>query len=229
MAKRHENRGVRAYHAVVAILILLAGGGLLGVGIWMTSTASGGPLNLQYTGDSFFNVILSADKGAIILGAFLLITGLVSLIALTRKLLGVTFRILYVIMATIILAILVLVTVMSSLIVANGDNAEVKKFVEEAWARTVSNEPTVICEIESRFQCRGFKNGDCTLCILGTEPECSATVLCAMCKDQVPEDASKGCFDEILSTFNSVFLPAAIIGGILSTIVLIDILITWCL
>lgn len=214
---------------MVAILILLAGGGLLGVGIWMTSTGSGGPLNLDYTGDSFFNVVLSADIGAIILGTFLLLTGLVSLIALTRKLLGVTFRILYVIMATVILAILVLITVMSSLIVANGDNAEVKKFIEEAWARTVKNDASIICEIENRFECRGFKDGDCTLCVLGIEPECNATVLCAECRDQVPDDAEKGCFDEILSTFNSVFLPSAIIGGLLSTVVLIDILITWCL
>lgn len=229
MAKHDDRRTIRIYHALVAILILLAGGALLGLGIWMTLTSTGGPLNLEYAGDSFFNIVLSANIGAMVLGGFLLFTGLVSLIALAKEWLGVTFRILYVIMATIILAMLVLITVMSSLVITNGDKNEVKRFIEEAWERTVKNDPNTICEIENRFVCRGFKDGDCTVCKTGLEPECNATVLCARCTDQIPVNASKGCFQQILSTFKSVFLPAAIISGILSSIVLMDILLTWCL
>lgn len=214
---------------MVAILILLAGGTLLGLGIWMTATGTGGPLNLHFAGENFFNVVLSADIGAIVLGGFLLLTGLVSLIALLNECIGMTFRAIYIVMASVILVALIIVTVVASLIVNNGDNKDVKSFLSKAWERTVEAEPAVVCSIERKFNCRGFKDQDCILCKTGSETECVATPLCARCNYIQPPDPNFGCYSKIKENIRHVFLPSAIVGGLLSAIVLADVLLTCAL
>lgn len=226
MAKHGERRAVRVYHTMVAILILLAGGTLLGLGIWMTVTGSGGPLNLKYSGSNFFNVVLSADIGAIVLGGFLLLTALFSIIALLNQCIGMTFRSLYIFMAIIILTALLFITVVSSLVVHNGDNKNVRAFVSSAWERTVAQDAPTICDIESRYSCRGFKAGDCILCKTGFEPECDPTRLCAKCRAMSAPNTDIGCYDEIKEEFRYIFLPMAIVSGILSAMVLLDIIFT---
>lgn len=220
---------MRIFHSMVAILILLAGGALLGLGIWMTVTGTGGPLNLNFSGQNFFNIVLSADIGAIVLGGFLLLTGLVSLIALLNECIGMTFRALYIVMASIILVALIIVTVIASLIVNNGDNKDIRSFVSKAWERTVESDPHVVCEIERKFNCRGFKDQDCILCKTGSEPECAATVLCAKCNSVSRPDPNVGCYPKIKNNIRHVFLPSAIVAGLLSAVVLVDVLLTCAL
>lgn len=231
MSKHGQRQAVRAYHTLIAMLILIGGGALLGLGIWLKLSDSGGSFNLDYTGEGFLNAVLAVDIGAIILGAFLLLTGMVALVALSKECLGITFRIIYVILATIVLAALLLVTVMSSLIVSKREDADMNRFFEEAWARTAKSPDgrMKICEIEAYFDCRGFKDDDCTVCTDGQQPECSATPNCALCPGRIPSDPNKGCYDEISNQWRKVFLPSAIVGGVFSFLVLLDILMTSCL
>lgn len=227
MAKHERNRFVSIYHSIVAILILLCGGALLGVGIWLHVTDNGGPLNLEYSGDNFFRVVLNFSVGSMIIGGFLMITGVISLIAMTRKCVGATFRVLYIVLALLITAVLVFACVISSLILINGDNENVKDFISEAWKNTVKDRPDDVCSIEKNFECRGFMDNDCALCPTGKEPECSAQPNCAKCSTNVSPRV--GCYDEILSNGKGIFRPIAIISGILSGVVLLDILISCCL
>lgn len=230
MAKHEQQRALRIYHICVAVLILLFGGALLGLGIWMKVTGTGGPFKLMYTGESFFNVVLSADIGAIILGCFLLLTGAISLIALARHCMGITFRIVYVLLATIVLGALIFTMVVSILIINKRDNGQVRDFISAAWQRTARQDPQTLCNIEKRFKCRGFGDSDCVVCKTGVEPECSTvSAFCAKCS--VPSDGTTtdGCYPKIMNSIKGVFLPSAIVSGVLSAAVLIDIFTSWLL
>lgn len=230
MSKHEQRQGVRAYHVIVAILILLGGGALLGLGIWLMESNSGNAFNLDFADSGFLKAVLSIDLGAIIIGIFLLLTGLVSIFAMARNCFGVTFRIIYIVMATIVLAVLLLVTVFSALIVSRRGGSDLESFLEDAWARTVDNEPSKICKIENHFKCRGFNDGDCANCRDPSDPGCGATENCASCDhDALILNSGNGCLNEIKYEWRDVFLPVAIVGSILSLIVLLDMLMTSCL
>lgn len=230
MAKNDQFRFTRVYHTIVAIIILLAGGALLGLGIWLTATDNGGPFNLDYSGQSSVDFMLRTDVAAMVVGGFLLLTAIVSLVALSKALVGKSFRVIYVIMALVIFFVLVAITVLSIIVLRNINNFEVRSFVANAWVRTVENDPSVICGIEKTFKCRGFISNDCLACPTGLETECAAvSTFCAECGDIGAVDPSIGCFEEIISRFSNLFLPAAIVSGILSVIVLVDIFFTCCL
>lgn len=129
----------------------------------MRLTSSGGPLNLLYSGDSFFRIVLSADIGCMILGCVLLLTGTLSLLTLLchdRR----WVRISYVLMACGIVGMLTLTCVVSSMIVAYDDRAEVREFIERAWERSVKEDGETVCDIEKKFECRGFDDGECEEC-----------------------------------------------------------------
>lgn len=229
MAKHERNRFVSMYHSLVAILILIGGGALLGFGIWLRVTDRAGPLNLEYTGSNVFRLVLNASVGSMVIGGFLLLTGVVSLIAMGRRCVGVTFRVVYIIMALVITAVLAFVCVVSSLIVTQGDDDNVREFIGDAWARTVVDRPDDVCKIEKNFKCRGFGDNDCALCPTGLEPDCGPTTTpnCAKCPSNAPP--ATGCYDEILADAKSLFRPMAIVSGIIAGIVLLDVFITCCL
>ena len=224
MAKHERNRGVQVYHSIVAILLLLAGGALLGVGIWLRVTDNRGPLNLQYSGESFFNFVLNISIGAIVVGVFLLVTAVVAMLALARKCIGVTFKAIFVILALIILAALVFICVVSVLVRVKGDSETVRDFVFDAWKLTVENSPDDVCTIETNLNCRGFSDFDCADC---TGLICANRDLCAPCSS--PVDPSVGCYTRIVNRLRNVFLPSAIVSGILSGVVLFDIIFVFCL
>lgn len=232
MAKNDEVRLTRVFHTIVAILILLCGGALLAFGIWLAATGNGSSYNLDYGDDNILNVALSARTGSIILGGFLLATGMVSLIALGKQCLGKTFRVIYILMAAVILIVLVFITVISIIILRNRDQQDVRTFVRDAWKRSVGANADVVCEIEDSFTCRGFEDNDCTLCVTGLEQACSAsnTVdLCARCPDAPVRNPAVGCYSKIIDRLRNLFLPIAIVSGILSAVVLVDMMFTCCL
>lgn len=228
MAIQERNRFVRTFHAVVAILMLLAGGALLGTGIWLLATDNAGPLNLEYADNNVWDFVLNFGIGGIIIGAFLMVTAIAGLFALGRKCVGSCFKVIYVIMALVVLAVLIFITVLSAIIRERGASEEVRDFLQESWDRTVTEKPEEICRVEEFYKCRGFDDNDCVQCILGTEPQCAATTSCAR-NCGVATYAGVGCYDEIIGSVRRYFLPVAIVGGILSVIVIIDIFMTCAL
>ncbi|PXF42396.1 hypothetical protein BWQ96_07916 [Gracilariopsis chorda] len=227
MAKHERNRAVRIYHGFVALLLLLGGGALLGVGIWLHVTDNGGPVGLDYNNDSFFDLVIHVGIAAMIAGSFLILTGIVSLITLVRNCLGVTFRVIYVLMGLVIFIVLVGATVVSSIIVHNKDDLSVRDTLRSAWVHTVSRDPDVICRIERNLECRGFLDNDCVRCTSVLDDGCAEATTCAKCSDT--RDPSFGCYSNIIRDFNRIFLPSAIVAAVLALIQLVDVFVTCAL
>lgn len=242
MAIAERSRFASTVHTFVAILLLLGGGGLVGVGIWFLASDKGGNFDLDYdTDSSFWKYVLNFGVAAIIAGAFLLASALAAIIALSRRCLGKVFRIIYVLMALVILAVLLFISIVSLLIVTRRDTDSIEDFVRNAWKSSISSDDEgvrdEVCKIQERFNCIGFSDGDCTGCVLGTEAACSETVpgeterkseLCPKC-GSVERDPDNGCFSEIRGTLKKVYLPLGIITAVLAAIVLLDILACFCL
>lgn len=229
MSKAEDVRFARVFHSVVAIFMLLAGGALLGFGIWLSVTGNKGPFNLDYGGQNVWRYLLVLPVICMVLGAFLIITALVALVALAKNCIGTTFRVIYVILAAIILIVLVFICVVSTFLYRNKNNQDVETFVRDAWQRTVLDQPDTICAIEHEFKCRGFATGDCTYCVTGLEPQCSSvSTLCAACSEN-KSNTDYGCYNKLLNKLISIFLPVAIVSGILGGIQLIDMFLLCCL
>lgn len=230
MAKADEARCTRVYHIIVAILTLLAGGGLLGLGIWLQTNGQHGLFDLQFSGTNVLDVLLRANIAAIAFGIFLILTAIVSLVALSRNCLGITFRIIYVIMAAIILAVLVLACVASIILLRNRENKTFENQMKNAWALTVASGSEVTCELEEWFECRGFEDSDCIQCMTGLEASCPpvAKRFCAPCHEPKAHH-STGCYDEIINTVSRALLPTAIVSGVLAAMLLIDMMVMCCL
>lgn len=230
MAKHEVNKGARLYHSLVAMLMLLAGFGLFGIGIWLQVTNNAGPLDLDYAGDNVFRVALRFPIASIIAGGFLIIAAIAGLFALARNCVGGVFRGVYILMAIVVLGVLLAACVTSSLIVDRDDSEAVRDFLEDAWERTVTGDKDsqiAICEIENFYGCRGFDNNDCDICVLGSEALCESSRRCAKC--DVPTNPAIGCYGEIIDSVRDVFLPIAIASAVLSAIVLIDLFVTCAL
>lgn len=252
MAKAEARKNTRAYHSFVAVLLLISGVGALGVGVWLRFTDRGDFLDLDFSGTSngAIEAITSTDVGLMLIGAFLILSSIASLIALARNCIGYTFRVIYAIMAVIILVVLLGTCAASIAFLTNRNNSDVKDFFATAWENgvgegeitspdDVAKSQAAICKIESTFNCRGFEDNDCVVCPTGnvlTEPACAAnnSSRCALCGTVTNVtaseiDVSNGCYNDIANTLRNAFLPSAIVSGILAVVVLIDIFFTCCL
>lgn len=207
--------------------MLLAGGALVGTGIWLLATDHAGPLHLEYGDNNVWSFVLNFGIGGILIGAFLMLTAIAGLIALSRKCVGSCFKVIYIVMVLVILAVLVFITVVAAVIRERGDSENVKDFLQEAWDLTVTENPDEICRLEEFYKCRGFNDTDCLKCPLGIETECSTTTSCAKCG--VSTFAGTGCYDEIVGSVRRFFLPVAIVAGLLAVVVVIDIFVTCAL
>lgn len=226
MAVNDRNRAARVYHALVSILLLLAGGALLGTGIWLRVTDTAGPINLEYSGSSVFNWVLNFNIGLMLIGIFLIVTAIASLLALARKCLGATFKVIYVLMAVIVFLALAFIMVVSIVILVNDDSEVVKDFLSQSWNRTVQKNSKEVCRLEEHFNCRGFLDNDCVGCELGTEASCSNPA-CAKCDRSA--NVTIGCYEEIVDSVHKFYLPTAIISGLLAFVVLVDIFVACAL
>lgn len=227
MALQERSRFAAGYHTLVALLLLLGGGALLGVGIWVYVTDRGGRLDLDYTGSNVWNIVLNFGVAGIIAGGFLLLSAVVSLIALSRKCLGKVFRVIYVLVALLITAVLVFIAVITLLIFSRRDSAVVKDFVRDAWIASVQ-EPEFrqnVCTIQDEFDCRGFDDGDCASCGLGRESLCTPEErsLCPACVNEPVRPEGKGCYNAVIDSVAQIFLPIGIVASILAFIVLVDV------
>lgn len=228
MAKADAVRLARIVHTIVAIFTLLAGGALLGFGIYLSVSGNKGPFNLDYSGSSVWRTILALPIIAMVFGSFLIVTAIVSLVSLATNCLGVTFRVIYVILAAIIFSVLVVICVLSGLLYSHRHRVSVKDFVHEAWDRTAKSDPSVICRIEKDYKCRGFTVNNCLGCPTGYETACSVEPIASVCPkcDHAGFDPSTGCYGIITSKLVDAFLPVSIVSGILAFTVLLDMILS---
>lgn len=237
MAKHERNRGVRIYHSIVSIALLLAGFAFIALGIWLRSNESQGVSELKLEGDvdTLFKIFLNLHWASIVVGCFLVMSAIFSLIALARNCVGFTFRFIYVVLAIVIFIVLLVGCVVSSLLLANRYNQEIYDVVKEGWKSTYSSQPEALCVIETRLECRGFDYGDCDGCVTGLEEACHSAGgkdVCARCPP--PESSQegeplRGCYQRILDFLHNLFLPIAIVSGISAAAMLIDIFSTCAL
>lgn len=230
MAKADQVRCTRIIHTIVAILILLSGAALLSFGIWLSVTGNKGPFNLDYTGDNIWKKLLIVPNIIMAMGAFLILTCIVSLISLSRNCVGVTARIIYIVLAIIIFIVLGVIFIGSIVLLRNRDNQSVENYVKDAWEGTVLNEPQIICDIEKEFQCKGFLNNDCD-CQTGLEQQCDLvrSRCVTTCSNPPSTYYDQGCYNKMVAKLVGVFFPVAIASGILIVLVFVDMICTCCL
>lgn len=224
MAGYEERRTSKFFHTIVAILLLLTGGGLIGFGIWLTVAENTGPFNLDYTGDGgVFDVVLRTNIIVLIAGGFIILSGISSLLSMAKKCVGQTFRIIYIVLALVLFLIFAGLCVTSALIMARRNDDNIEEFIRDAWERTVKNEESVVCHIENTFECRGFYDDDC-------KP--LSTVFrerCASCSNETYDiDAAGGCFSEITHLMRNVFLPVSVVSGAMAIVIFVDMMIACC-
>lgn len=215
MSRAEENRFAACYHSLVALLLLLLGGGSLALAIWMQVSDTAAPLDLDWTNSSQANAVLGVRVVLYIVGGFLIVTALASLVALGRKCVGLTFRVIYIVLALIVLAIVACVATVSWLLYARSDEPVIRKLLDEAWQRTITTDKPAICRVERTFKCRGFQDNTCT------------SEKCAQCPP--PDFTSDSCYHAVTSQLRRVLLPAAIVSTVMGAIVLMDIFVTCAL
>lgn len=218
MSRHEANRSAACYHTFVAILLLLLGGGLLGLGIWLRVTERGGPSSLDYERANLPNVMSWVSLAAIVVGGFFLLAAVSALFALSRKCVGMVFRVVYVLMALVILAALVLIAAASFFILDRRDAPFVGDALQSAWSATVADRPQAVCEVEKALMCRGFRDASCV------------AETCASCPMAVKgAEAMRSCYGAIVDDLRRVYLPAGIVAVVAGVFVLIDIFVTCAL
>lgn len=234
MAKHERSRAVRVYHSIISIVLLLGGFCFIALGIWLRSNESQGISELNLEGDvnTLFKLFLNLHWASIVVGCFLVLSAIFSLIALARNCVGFTFRVVYVVLAIVIFIVLLLACVLPSLLLDNRYNKEIYDFVKDGWKSTHSSQPEALCVIEQRLECRGFDYGDCDGCVTGLEAACQSPASKDVCARCVPSEAEQngeqlpGCYQRILDFLHNMFLPIAIVGGIAAVAMLVDIFCT---
>lgn len=219
MARHEANRGAACYHAFVAILLLLLGGALLGLGIWLRVSEHGGPSSLSYQQANLPDIMNWASIAAISVGGFILLAAIFALFALSRQCVGMVFRVVYILMALVILTALVLIAAVCFFILDRRDAPFVSDALQTAWKTTVTEQPRAICQIEAALKCRGFKDAACAL------------EKCASCPLAAASGTAKtrSCYGAILDDLRRVYLPAGIVAVVAGAFVLVDIFVTCAL
>lgn len=232
MAKGRESSGGcgKTYHAIVALLLMIAGGGLVGFGIYRKTKTNDGPFSLDYEAgevtelDNIWSWVLRFNTAAIVVGAFLLVAGIAALIALTRRCIGGVFKVAYILVALVIMLALVGISGVAWYLLAKRNDSELSDFVAKAWESTVKSKPEDICSIEKDFQCRGFNDKDCEKCPLGVGTSCTPELLlrCAPCSEGETSNVANGCWNEFQSRFRRFYIIAGVVGAVLAGVMLSD-------
>jgi uncharacterized membrane protein len=120
-AKRAHTSSARTFHGVVTVLLLVAGAGLLGYGLYRRIKTSG-------TFDLDFEVKETKTLESlvqILVGAFLIQSGIISILALARNCAGSVFRFVFFFMAVAIFVVLAGLSAGSSYALARKDSGVV--------------------------------------------------------------------------------------------------------
>ena len=234
MARHEVNRAAACYHILTALLLLLCGGGLLALGIWLQVTSHGGPLNLEYGSNDFLDFVLRAGIVCIVVGSFLILTAVTALIALGRRCVGKTFRIIYIILAIVVFLLILFVAVVSWMVFARRNTQAVKTFFEDAWKRTVLERPNDVCLLESWFNCRSFNDVTCTRercaeCTAGPPRPSGQQRPGGQPRQLATGEKPTACYMKIRRDLRNVYLPTAIVSTVLAAIVLVDLFVVCAL
>lgn len=143
------------FHALVTSLLLLLGGTLVLVAIWL-SMGGAASLRLSIAGAALPFFAHRAFMASIALGSLMVLAGVVSLWGRTGSL-----RPLYILMATGIVVGLMLVAG-SALSVGFRRGKLVNQVAgADVWRRAVAERPRAVCRVERRLECRGFRDRFC--------------------------------------------------------------------
>lgn len=226
MGQESRNTCGTAFHFMVVTLVLLAGGALLGVGLWRNSRETGGPFDLQY-GDvqnlnTVWRIALRINTAAIIVGAFMLVAGITAIIGASRKCLGGLFRVVYILMAIIIFIGLAAVSALAFYLLTQKDDGALKNFVHDAWEATVSDNPNDICKLEKEYKCRGFDNDDCQKCSNTNQDNCTAAskAVCAPCGSN--QFTATGCWGKFTDSYRKYYIAVGAVFATLGGLVFLD-------
>jgi Tetraspanin family len=215
----------RPYHSFVALVLLLAGGALLGYGVYLRLSKYHSQAFLDFARASngstnVLQVISQFDIAAMIVGAFVMLSGLIALIAVGRNCCGSLFRVVFFILALVILAALIGIAGLSFYLFHYQGQASFKTDTQALWAKQVQSSPNVICSIENSLRCRGFDNNNCATCPFGIESTCTQEeqVLCAKCSSK-KDYVAVGCFDKFRHALSRWYI---IIGSVASGLALMQ-------
>jgi hypothetical protein len=230
-AHRGSGRGScnRSYHQFISVVTLLAGAGLLGVGVWRRMSNDQGPFDLKYTDvqdlENIWSLVRSWTTAAIVLGAALLASGLIGFIAVSRNCLGGLAKVLFFLIALVLTAALAGTSSVSFYLLSQTNDAgKLENFIETTWEQTVADNKNAICVIEADRQCRGVKNGECSGCRLGVESTCSVVqkTRCAPCSTPANIDVNSGCYDSFSTSFRRYYIAVGAVTAVLAGLMFID-------
>lgn len=222
----------RVFHTIVAILLFFIGIGIVAVGIWLAVKKDDNLYTLNYdNADEVLDAFSKAYIAAFSIGGFMILTALFSLIALSRSLVGITFRTLYIICALIIIIVLILSTIVGSVVVNEVRNGGVRREAEYAWKRTASDDPRIICKIQCRYNCYGFSTGECSGIIQNQNElqRCNEYSRCPPCTENSVSENSRGCYGIIEDQSRTAGWLVAVFSAVLAVLLFVDIFLTCCL
>jgi hypothetical protein len=237
MSKYQRNTCATSFHSIVAALLLFSGAALLVYGVYRRIEKDDEPFHLKYEAadvkelDNVASAVLHFNLVLILVGAFLLLSGVAALVAMSRKCAGRLFRIIFFLMAALIAAALVGTSVASLYLRSRRDSGPLFEYVGKAWEATVSSNAEDVCALEAKHQCRGFADGDCTTCPTGVGAGCTAKakLRCAPCTVGTSQHTGRGCWQKFLSRAGKFFLATGAASAALAVVCLVDICLLWTL
>lgn len=161
----------------------------------------------------------------ILIGGFLVVSGIVSVIARSRNVAGKAFRVLFSFLAAAILVVLLGLSAVSFYALAKKDSGVVFDALEDAWIDFVKKAPEDVCKLENRHKCRGLENNDCKACPTGVGSACDAKALekCAPCTKGSERFAGKGCWSKFDSKLRKFYIAIGAASAVLAAIAFMDI------
>mmetsp|Transcript_16647 Transcript_16647/g.68216 ORF Transcript_16647/g.68216 Transcript_16647/m.68216 type:complete len:244 (-) Transcript_16647:342-1073(-) len=220
----------RFFHGTICVLMFCLGAALLGYSIYLQVQGQGLVPDLDFSAsDNFIWLVLNSAITGIVIGAAMMVTSIVGLIAFNKGCCGVLFGIVYTFVMICILAGLLFIAVVTLLFATDTDGETLQNSAREVWTASVTDPEftDVTCEIQSNLSCAGFSAGDCDGCYDGSQ-ECSPEQeeVCPSCNPAATNSAT-GCYDAIVDEYKAFYLPVGIVSTVMATLVVVDIFTIW--
>lgn len=113
--------------------------------------------------------------------------------------------------------------------IAGGNTAvfDLENRAHKAWQTTVEVDVKNACDIQKRFKCNGFSDGECLRCsnstATSTNKTCAQTKLdCPDCPSRAATNSSVGCFGIIFKETAKFYRPAGIISCAATALMIVD-------
>ena len=172
------------------------------------------------------------DLLAIFTGALLVIAAGVGIFITRGGTFRLLFRIIFTSVTVVIFASLVLIAISSLVLQMNPPPKSFRSFMHGAWKETVGKDSgTMSCDIENKYDCRGYYDKDCVGCDRGGR-ECSPEQkeICPACGNYRMKEinsSGKGCYKHIVDEHQKYYLPLGCAATIAGCSVLVNIILVW--